>query len=74
MTEASNWKNEIERLEMELCRAFLERDIESLSAILSDQFIVNSPINRILEKASVLDLLRAGTIARTRCMKPRSNP
>jgi len=50
-------------LEREHTRAFLERDIARLEELWSDQLVVNSPMNRVLEKRKVLELLDAGIIA-----------
>lgn len=50
-------------LEREHTRAFLERDIARLEDLWSDQLLVNSPMNRVLEKRKVLELLDAGLIA-----------
>jgi hypothetical protein len=50
-------------LEREHTRAFLERDIARLDELWSDQLVVNSPMNRVLEKRKVLELLGAGVIA-----------
>lgn len=58
-----SWREEITALEAEHCRAFLARDVERLSALWSDELLVNSPVNRVNDKRQVLDLLRAGTIA-----------
>lgn len=56
------WQQQIDRLEDQACLAFLNQDINELSLILSDDFIVNSPINRILTKSVTLDLLERGVI------------
>jgi hypothetical protein len=58
----SVWQQQIERLEDQACLAFLHQDINELGLILSDDFIVNSPINRILNKSETLDLLKRGII------------
>ena len=59
----STWEQEIRAAEEEGRRAFLDRDIERLDAAWFDDFVVNSPINRVIEKDLTLQLLRAGTIA-----------
>jgi len=59
----SDWEKEIRALEKEGCRAFIARDLGRLEVLWSDDFIVNSPINRVQDKQRVFDLLRAGTIA-----------
>jgi hypothetical protein len=50
-------------LEREQTHAFLERDIARLDELWSDALVVNSPMNRVLEKGKVLELLGAGVIA-----------
>jgi ketosteroid isomerase-like protein len=54
---------EMTAVEEEHRRAYLARDIAQLEALWADELIVNSPINRVLPKRRVLELLRAGTIA-----------
>ena len=56
------WQRQIGELQDQACRAFLAQDIDGLSPILSDDFIVNSPIGRILTKGETLDLLQRGII------------
>lgn len=58
-----DWQEKVIALEDENRRAFVARDFERLEDLWSDQFVVNSPINRVNDKRQVLDLLRAGTIA-----------
>ena len=58
-----NWRHELLALEEENRRAFLDRDLDRLATLWSNELLVNSPINRVHNKQQVLDLLRAGTIA-----------
>lgn len=58
-----DWQEKVIALEDENRRAFVARDFERLEDLWSDQFVVNSPINRVNDKRQLLDLLRAGTIA-----------
>jgi|ERR1043165_1399153 ketosteroid isomerase-like protein len=57
-----SWKTEIERLEEEARAAFLAQDIARMRQLLAEDFIVNSPLNRIHDRATVLDLLERGII------------
>jgi ketosteroid isomerase-like protein len=57
-----SWKTEIERLEEEVRAAFLAQDIARMRQLLAEDFIVNSPLNRIHDRATVLDLLERGII------------
>jgi len=50
-------------LENEHCAAFIARDFTRLDALWADDLLVNSPINRVHDKGTVLDLLRRGVIA-----------
>ena len=56
------WRQEIEGLQDQARRAFLAQDIDGLGLLLADDFVVNSPINRILNRSETLDLLRRGII------------
>lgn len=54
---------EMTAVEAEHRRAYLARDLARLETLWADELIVNSPINRVLPKRRVLQLLEAGTIA-----------
>jgi ketosteroid isomerase-like protein len=60
------WENEIRELEEQGRVAFLGADTKVLSAMWSDDMLVNSPLNTINDKSLVLDLLKAGRIRHTR--------
>ncbi|HET7307127.1 MAG TPA: nuclear transport factor 2 family protein [Gammaproteobacteria bacterium] len=66
-SEDASEKNEcvstVAELEERSRTAFLARDLKTLNSLWSDEFIVNSPINRIHSKEQVLALLKAGTIS-----------
>jgi len=47
-----SWKTEIERLEEEARAAFLAQDIARMRQLLAEDFIVNSPLNRIHDRAT----------------------
>lgn len=61
MSEA--WREEIAALEARNCRAFVARDIATLERLWAPQLLVNSPVNRVHDRARVLELLQAGVIA-----------
>lgn len=61
----TDWTHEFTTLEEAHRRAFLDRDIETLSKLWSDGLLVNTPLNRVNDKRQVLGLLKAGTIAHT---------
>jgi ketosteroid isomerase-like protein len=56
------WREQIGRVQDMARRAFLAQDVEGMSPLLSDDFMVNSPIGRVLSKGEMLGLLRRGII------------
>ena len=60
--DTPTWEREIRTHEEEARIAFLNGDIETLKLLWADSFIVNSPLERIHDKAQVLDLLQRGRI------------
>lgn len=62
-TPDAELQQEFFALETENRRAFLERDVAALAALWSDALLVNSPHNRVNDKAQVLELLGRGIIA-----------
>lgn len=59
---ATSWETEIRTREEDLRRAFLAADIPALAEILMDGYIVNSPLQKVIDKPQLLELLRAGRI------------
>lgn len=57
-----SWEQVIRAREEASRRAFLEADVPTLEALWDDAYAVNSPLQRVLAKAEVLELLRAGRI------------
>jgi len=57
-----SWQEQIRAKQDQANRAFLNQDVDGLSLILSEDFIVNSPIGRILTKSEMLGLLQRGII------------
>jgi ketosteroid isomerase-like protein len=62
---ATEWQRQIGELEALGCRAFLEQDVARLATLFADELLVNSPINRIHDKKTVLELLAKGVIRHT---------
>ena len=58
-----DWEREIAALEADNRRAFLARDLERLGQLVSERFLVNSPLGTVHERERVLELLRTGAIA-----------
>jgi len=62
-TETSNtWESEIRAREDELRLAFLAADTSALESLFADGYLVNSPMQQVIEKPKLLQLLRAGKI------------
>ena len=59
---STDWEAEVLALEEKGCQAFLAADIPTLDRLWAADFVVNSPLNRIHDKALVLQLLAAGRI------------
>ena len=62
MTSSPDWQQEIARIEEECRLAFLAQDLPRLRQLWAEELVVNSPINRIHDRAQVLDLLERGII------------
>jgi hypothetical protein len=62
MTSTADWQQEIERIEEECRLAFLAQDTARLRQLWSPELVVNSPLNRVHDCATVLDLLERGII------------
>jgi heme-degrading monooxygenase HmoA/ketosteroid isomerase-like protein len=59
------WEREIRSLEEQARLAFLQADTDTLTRLWADDFTVNSPHERVHQKAQVLSLLAAGRIRHT---------
>jgi ketosteroid isomerase-like protein len=64
-SDSADWQRQIADLQEEDLKAFQARDIERLRRIFADELIVNSPIHRVDDKNTVLDLLERGVIEHT---------
>lgn len=65
MSEQQNsteWEAEIRQREEDLRVAFLAADIPALDAIIAEGYLVNSPLQQVLDKPKLLALLAAGRI------------
>lgn len=61
----SMWEQEVRDREEENRVAFLAADIAALERLWTDDFLVNSPLNQVNDKALTLELLEAGRIRHT---------
>ena len=60
-----SWEDEIRECEAAACRAFLAADETALNRLWADGYLVNSPMQRVLKKAEVVQFLGAGRIRHT---------
>jgi hypothetical protein len=58
-----NWEQEVRVAEERHRNAFLTNDVAALDSMLADDFIVNSPQNRIIEKRELLGMVESGVLA-----------
>ncbi len=58
----ASWQDEIRKREEEARVAFLTADLAALEGLWADGFAVNSPLQKVLEKKSLMEALRAGRI------------
>jgi hypothetical protein len=56
------WELEIRAREEEARLAFLNSELTALERLWADSYVVNSPLQKVLEKERVLELLRSGRI------------
>lgn len=61
-TDDVSWQNEIRLIEQESCAAFLQADVAALERLWADELLVNSPLQKVLEKKQVIEALRTGRI------------
>lgn len=59
------WREQIRALEEEARAAFLSADLSTLDRLWADDYIVNSPLQRVLDKRGVLAALESGRIRHT---------
>lgn len=55
----------VRKLSAEEPEAFLRRDAEALSRMWSDEFMVTNPLNRLVTKQQVLEMVRSGFLVIT---------
>lgn len=64
-SSASAWERDVRAREEEARTAFLNADVQTLELLWADGYVVNSPLQQVLEKPRVLALLQAGRIRHT---------
>ena len=63
----SAWEHDVRACEEALRAAFLRGDVAVVEALLADAYLANSPLNKIVPKPVVLQLLAAGAIRNLAC-------
>jgi hypothetical protein len=58
-----NWEQEVRLAEENHRNVFLANDVAALDSMLADDFVVNSPQNRIIEKRELLGMVESGVLA-----------
>ena len=61
-TGAPSWDTEIRAREEALRVAFLNADMRALDDLIADDYIVNSPLHKVVAKALLLQLLETGRL------------
>ena len=56
------WESQIENLQDASREAFQRQDVETLRRLWAEEFMVNSPMGRVLDREKALELLAAGVI------------
>lgn len=57
------WEQQIRAAEERHRIAFLANDVRALDAMFSDDFIVNSPQNKVIEKGQLMGMVQGGALA-----------
>jgi ketosteroid isomerase-like protein len=62
---SDTWEQDIRAREEENRAAFLAGDVAVLDRLWTDDFVVNSPVNVVNDKARTLELVRSGRVRHT---------
>ena len=60
---SADWEQQIRAAEERHRIAFLKNDVAALDAMFSDDFLVNSPQNRVVNKVALMGMVRGGVLA-----------
>jgi hypothetical protein len=60
---AGTWEQDVRAAEERHRQAFLATDTAALRAMFSDRLVVNSPLNTVVDKTQLLEMVRSGRIA-----------
>jgi hypothetical protein len=58
----TSWEQQVRAAEERHRHAFLANDAPAIDAVLAQDFVVNSPQNRVVEKPALLGLVRSGAL------------
>jgi ketosteroid isomerase-like protein len=59
---AETWETEVRAAEAKHVQAFLAEDAAAIDAMLSDEFLVNSPLNSVVEKKQLVGMVKSGRL------------
>ena len=59
---AESWEGEIRAAEAKHLRAFLDGNAAAVDEMLSNEFVVNSPLNSIVDKKQLVGMVRSGAL------------
>ena len=61
-SEQVGWENEIRAREDEAVTAFRQANLGALDRLMADGYLVNSPVQRVIPKCELFELLRSGRL------------
>jgi hypothetical protein len=59
---ADTWETDVRAAEAKHVQAFLTEDVPAIDAMLSAEFVVNSPLNSVVEKPQLLGMVKSGRL------------
>ena len=60
---SQSWEQEVRAAERRHVEAFLAEDVAALEGMLSEDFVVNSPRNSVIERDQLLEMVRGGSLS-----------
>ena len=61
--DEAGWEQQVRAAEARHVQTALVNDVAAWDALLADDFVVNSPLNSIVEKSELLDFIRRGVLS-----------
>jgi ketosteroid isomerase-like protein len=62
-SQGNDWEQQIRAAEQRHVKAFLARDTAALDSMFPDDFVVNSPQNRVVGKAELMTMVKRGVLS-----------